>query len=43
MKPFVEAVEGGKQMVIVESKDRNLSPHVEIVDKDGAILAGGTI
>ena len=39
----VEAVEGGKkQMVIVESKDRNLSPHVEIVDKDGSILAGGT-
>ncbi|MEA1881359.1 MAG: DNA-directed RNA polymerase subunit beta' [Candidatus Marinimicrobia bacterium] len=40
----VEAVEGGKkQMVIVESKDRNLSPHVEIIDKDGTILAGGTI
>jgi DNA-directed RNA polymerase subunit beta' len=40
----VESVEGGKkQMVIVESKDRNLSPHVEIIDKDGSILAGGTI
>ena len=40
----VEAVEGGKkQMVIVESKDRNLSPHVEIVDKEGTILASGTI
>ena len=40
----VESVEGGKkQMVIVESKDRNLSPHVEIVDKDGVIIAGGTI
>ncbi len=40
----VEAVESGKkQMVIVESKDRNLSPHVEIVSKDGSILAGGTI
>ena len=40
----VEAVEGGKkQMVIVESKDRNLSPHVEIIGKDGKILAGGTI
>ena len=40
----VESVEGGKkQMVIVESKDRNLSPHVEIVDKDGTIIAGGTI
>ena len=40
----VESVEGGKkQMVIVESKDRNLSPHVEIVDKNGSILAGGTI
>jgi len=40
----VEAVEGGKkQMVIVESKDRNLSPHVEIIDKKGTILSGGTI
>jgi DNA-directed RNA polymerase subunit beta' len=40
----VESVEGGKkQMVIVESKDRNLSPHVEIVDKNGTIIAGGTI
>ena len=40
----VESVEGGKkQMVIVESKDRNLSPHVEIIDTDGSILAGGTI
>ena len=40
----VEAVEGGKkQMVIIESKNRNLSPHVEIVNKDGSILAGGTI
>ena len=40
----VEAVEGGKkQMVIVESKDRNLSPHIEIVDSSGSILAGGTI
>ena len=40
----VEAVEGGKkQMVIVESKDRSLSPHVEIVNKKGEILAGGTI
>ena len=40
----VEAVEGGKkQMVIVESKDRNLSPHVEIIDQNGKILAGGTI
>ena len=40
----VEAVEGGKkQMVIVESKDRNLSPHIEIIDSKGSILAGGTI
>ena len=30
-------------MVIIESKNRNLSPHVEIVNKDGSILAGGTI
>ena len=40
----VEAVEGGKkQMVVVEARDRKLSPHIEIVDKDGKILAGGTI
>jgi len=40
----VESVEGGKkQMVIVEAKNRNLSPHVEIVNKNGDILAGGTI
>jgi len=40
----VEAVEGGKkQMVVVESKDRQLSPHIEITDKTGKILAGGTI
>ena len=40
----VEAVEGGKkQMVIVEARDRRLSPHIEIVSKDGKILAGGTI
>tara|TARA_A100001011_G_scaffold333531_1_gene361331 strand:+ start:6979 stop:11220 length:4242 start_codon:yes stop_codon:yes gene_type:complete len=40
----VEAVEGGKkQMVIVEARDRRLSPHIEIVNKDGKILAGGTI
>tara|TARA_B100001758_G_C18377410_1_gene595161 strand:+ start:37 stop:1326 length:1290 start_codon:yes stop_codon:yes gene_type:complete len=40
----VEAVEGGKkQMVIVEARDRKLSPHIEIVNKEGKILAGGTI
>ena len=40
----VEAVEGGKkQMVVVEARDRKLSPHIEIIDKDGKILAGGTI
>jgi len=40
----VEAVEGGKkQMVIIESKNRQLSPHVELTDKDGNVLAGGTI
>jgi DNA-directed RNA polymerase subunit beta' len=37
-------VEGGKkQMVVVESKDRQLSPQVEIKDKDGNVMAGGTI
>jgi DNA-directed RNA polymerase subunit beta' len=40
----VEAVEGGKkQMVIIEARDRKLSPHIEIVDKSGKIIAGGTI
>ncbi len=40
----VEAVEGGKkQMVIREAKDRRLSPHIEIVNKEGKILAGETI
>ena len=40
----MEAVEcGKKKMVIVESKDRHLSPHVEIVSKEGSVLAGGTI
>ncbi len=40
----VESVEGGKkQMVVVEARDRRLSPHIEIIDKGGKILAGGTI
>jgi len=40
----VEAVEGGKkQMVVVEARDRKLSPHIEIVDDTGKILSGGTI
>ncbi|MGY8764418.1 MAG: DNA-directed RNA polymerase subunit beta' [Fidelibacterota bacterium] len=40
----VESVEGGKkQMVVVEARDRKLSPHIEIIDKEGKILAGGTI
>jgi len=40
----IEAVEGGKkQMVIIESKNRQLSPQVEIRDKDGKVMAGGTI
>lgn len=40
----VEAVESGKkQMVIIESKDRNLSPHIEITDKNKNIVSGGTI
>ncbi len=37
-----EAVEGGKKMkVIVESKNRNLSPHIEIIDKHGGVITGG--
>ena len=40
----VESVEGGKkQMVVVEARDRKLSPHIEIVDMAGKILADGTI
>ncbi|MFQ6606989.1 MAG: DNA-directed RNA polymerase subunit beta' [Fidelibacterota bacterium] len=40
----VEAVEGGKkQIVTIESRNRRLSPHIEILDKDENILAGGTI
>ncbi len=40
----IEAVEGGKkQMVIIEAKDRQLSPHIDIVDKNEKILSGGTI
>jgi DNA-directed RNA polymerase subunit beta' len=30
-------------MVIIEARDRKLSPHIEIVDKSGKIIAGGTI
>ena len=30
-------------MVIVEARDRKLSPHIEIISKEGKILAGGTI
>jgi DNA-directed RNA polymerase subunit beta' len=30
-------------MVVVEARDRKLSPHIEIVDGSGKILAGGTI
>jgi DNA-directed RNA polymerase subunit beta' len=40
----VEAVEGGKkQMVIIESRDRNLSPHIEITNDNDEIMTGGTI
>jgi DNA-directed RNA polymerase subunit beta' len=40
----VESVEGGKkQMVVVEARDRKLSPHIEIINKTDKILAGGTI
>ncbi len=40
----VEAVEGGKkQMVIIEAKNRKLSPHIEIIDDEGKVTAGGAI
>ena len=38
-----EAVEGGKKMVVItESKDRNLNPHLEIHDKKGKLVLGGS-
>jgi len=51
MKDFIEgdtyqeeAVDGGKkQKVVTESKDRKLSPQIEIYSKNGEILSGGTI
>ncbi len=51
MKDFIEgdtyqeeAVDGGKkQKVVTESKDRRLSPQIEIYSKNGEILSGGTI
>jgi len=40
----VESVETGKkQIVVIEARDRKLSPHLEIVDKKGNIVAGSTI
>ena len=40
----IEAVESGKkQMVVIEARDRKLSPHLEIVDKNNMVLAGSTI
>ncbi|MBH31935.1 MAG: DNA-directed RNA polymerase subunit beta' [Candidatus Marinimicrobia bacterium] len=39
-----EAVEGGKkQLVTIEAKNRRLAPHLDILDKDGNTVAGGTI
>ena len=51
MKDFVEgdtyqeeAVEGGKkQKVVTESKDRKLSPQIEIYSNKGDLISGGTI
>ena len=38
------AVEGGKkQLVTIESKNRRLAPHLDIVDKDKNIISSGTI
>ena len=38
-----EAVESGKKMIVItESKDRNLSPHIEIQDKNGDLIMGGS-
>ncbi len=38
-----EAVESGKKMIVItESKDRNLSPHIEIQDNNGDLIMGGS-
>jgi DNA-directed RNA polymerase subunit beta' len=40
----VESVETGKkQIVVIEARDRKLSPHLEIVDEKDEIVAGSTI
>ena len=40
----VEAVEGGKkQIVTTEAKNRRLAPHLDINDKKGNVISGGTI
>jgi len=40
----VESVETGKkQIVVIEARDRKLSPHLEIVDEKGEIVSGSTI
>ena len=40
----VESVETGKkQIVVIEARDRKLSPHLEIVDEKGGIVSGSTI
>jgi len=37
-----EAVEGGKKMIVItESKNRNLSPHIEIETESGEVALGG--
>ena len=39
-----EAVEGGKKMgVVTESRNRNLSPYIEILDKKGSSSSKGSI
>ena len=38
-----EAIESGKKMIVItESKDRNLSPSIEICDKKGELIGGGS-
>ena len=40
----VESVETGKkQIVVIEARDRKLSPHLEIVDEKGGNVSGSTI
>ena len=38
-----EVVEGGKKMLLItESKDRNLSPNIQVLNKKGEVISGSS-